>query len=84
MSDELINRDRLEQDVIIRKIIAALDDIKKEIDLNYVRIHFRNPAIRVILTMISEVIGSWLKMLDFPDKDDYVKPKTKFVFGNKK
>lgn len=68
-------RNNVEQDVITDKLKDELTDVKRNIDLNYSRVTFSNPAINVMLKAMVKILDGLIDMLEFPAKSQYVHDK---------
>lgn len=68
-------RNDLEQDIITDKLKDDLIDIRKDIDLNYSRIPYSNPAINIMLKAMVKIIDGLVDMLEFPAKSQYIHDK---------
>lgn len=65
----------LEQDVITDRLKDELLDVRKNIDLNYSRVPFSNPAINCMLKAMVKILDGLIDMLEFPAKSEYIHKK---------
>lgn len=71
----------MDDDVILNRLSKELTSVKKDIDLNYKRLYFKNPMIKPMLTMMEEQLNAMIKALDVP-KDHLIQEEKKgFNFG---
>lgn len=75
--DPLANMD---DDVIINKLGGQLEDIRKDVALNYKRLYYKNPMVKPMLVMIEEQLAAMVKACQVP-KSHLVKEKKKLSFG---
>lgn len=81
MAKDLDNwKNDCEQDVITEKLKEDLISIRKDIDANYSRIPYSNPAINIMLKAMVKIIQGLIDMLEFPAKSEYIHKKN----GSKK
>lgn len=71
-----------EDNVILKRLSSDLESVKKDIDLNYRRLYFKNPMVTPLLTMMQEQLESMIKVLGVPK--NYIgeeRKESKFNFG---
>jgi hypothetical protein len=68
-------RNNLEQDIMTDKLKEELTDVRRNIDLNYSRVPYSNPAINLMLKAMVKIMDGLIDLLEFPAKSEYVHDK---------
>lgn len=71
---------KMDEDVILNKLGGQIEDIRKDISLNYKRLYFKNPMVKPMLIMIEEQLKAMTEALGVP-KSHLVKEEKKMTFG---
>ena len=69
------------EDVMLTRLGGQLEDVCKDIDLNYRRVHYKNPMIKPMLEMMHDQLKAMQELLGVPE-ELYSKEETKSMrFG---